>query len=61
MRPRGVEIETSAGVRVVEGALREDVPRLVAEAGAAGEPIYGIRVLRSTLEDVYLDAVGDEA
>ena len=61
MRPRGVEVETTAGTRVVPGATREDVPGLVNEAVAAGEPIYGIRVLRSTLEDVYLDAVGDDA
>ena len=26
----------------------------------AGEAVYGVRVLRSTLEDVYLDAVGEE-
>jgi ABC-2 type transport system ATP-binding protein len=61
MRPRGVEIDTDAGTRVVETATREDVPRLLAELAAAGEPVYGVRVLRSTLEDVYLDAVGDEA
>jgi ABC-2 type transport system ATP-binding protein len=61
MRPRGVEIETQAGTRVIEGASRDDVPRLVADLVAAGEPVYGVRVLRSTLEDVYLDAVGEEA
>ncbi len=60
MRARGVEVETSAGTRLIEGASREDVPRLVAELVAAGEAVYGVRVLRSTLEDVYLDAVGEE-
>jgi ABC-2 type transport system ATP-binding protein len=59
-RPRGVELETEAGVHLVEGALREDVPRLVAEAVAAGRQVYGVRVLTSTLEDVYLEAVGGE-
>jgi ABC-2 type transport system ATP-binding protein len=59
-RPRGVEIETDEGVRVVEGVGREDVPRLLAEAASAGRPVYGVRVLTSTLEDVYLEAVGGE-
>ncbi|HWG56453.1 MAG TPA: ABC transporter ATP-binding protein [Gaiellaceae bacterium] len=58
-RSRGVELETSAGTRVVERAGRDEAPRLVAEAVAAGEQVYGVRVLRSTLEDVYLDAVGE--
>ncbi|HEY8466393.1 MAG TPA: ABC transporter ATP-binding protein [Solirubrobacterales bacterium] len=59
-RPRGVEIETDAGVRVVEGAGREDVPRLVEEAVARGERVYAVRPLQSTLEDAYLEAVGEE-
>ncbi len=58
VRPRGVEVETGAGTRVVAGAGREDAPRIVAELVAAGERVYGVRVLSSTLEDVYLDAVG---
>jgi ABC-2 type transport system ATP-binding protein len=59
-RPRGVELDTDEGVRLVEGATRDDAPRLVAEAVAAGRRVYGIRVLTSTLEDVYLEAVGGE-
>jgi ABC-2 type transport system ATP-binding protein len=59
-RPRGVELETDEGVRAVPGATREDAPRLVAEAVAAGRRVYGVRVLTSTLEDVYLEAVGGE-
>jgi len=59
-RPRGVELETDDGVRTVEGATREDAARLVAEAVAAGRQVYGVRVLTSTLEDTYLEAVGDE-
>ena len=57
---RGVELETDEGVRTVERATREDVPRIVAEAVAAGRQVYGVRVLTSTLEDVYLEAVGGE-
>jgi len=59
-RPRGVELETDEGVRTVEGATREDAPRLVAEMVAAGRRVYGVRVLTSTLEDTYLEAVGGE-
>ena len=57
-RARGVELDTSAGVRVAEGVGREDVPRLVDELVRSGEQVYGVRLLRSTLEEVYLDAVG---
>jgi ABC-2 type transport system ATP-binding protein len=59
-RPRGVELETDEGARTVAGATREDAPRLVAEAVAAGRRVYGVRVLTSTLEEVYLEAVGGE-
>ena len=59
-RPRGVELETDDGKRTIEGATREDVPRLVEDAVRAGRRIYGVRVLTSTLEDVYLEAVGGE-
>jgi ABC-2 type transport system ATP-binding protein len=59
-KPRGIEIETDAGTRLVEGATRDDAPRLVAEAVAAGRQVYGVRVLTSTLEDVYLEVVGGE-
>ena len=37
---------------------REDVPRIVADLVAAGERVYGARLLASTLEEVYLEAVG---
>jgi ABC-2 type transport system ATP-binding protein len=59
-RARGVELETDEGVRTIEGATREDAPRLVAEAIAAGRQVYGVRVLTSTLEETYLEAVGGE-
>src|SRR5207253_4021559 len=55
---RGVEIETEDGKRVYEDARRQDAPRLVAELVAAGRKIYGVSVRTSTLEEVYLDAVG---
>jgi ABC-2 type transport system ATP-binding protein len=56
---RGIELDTDRGRRVVPGT-REDVPRLVADAVGAGEHVYGARVLSSTLEEVYLEAVGGE-
>ena len=59
-RPKGIELETEEGIRMIEGATREDAPRLVAEAIAAGRKVYGVRVLSSTLEDTYLEAVGGE-
>jgi ABC-2 type transport system ATP-binding protein len=59
-RPRGVELETDEGTRTITGATREDAPQLVAEAIAAGRSVYGVRVLTSTLEETYLEAVGDE-
>jgi ABC-2 type transport system ATP-binding protein len=58
-RPRGIELQTNGGTRVVAGT-RDDVPRIVAEAVRAGEDVYGVRVLTSTLEEVYLEAVGGE-
>jgi ABC-2 type transport system ATP-binding protein len=59
-RPRGVEIETDDGTRMYEDAGRDDVPRLVAELVRNGARVYGARVLTSTLEEVYVEAVGGE-
>jgi ABC-2 type transport system ATP-binding protein len=56
--PRAVEVETASGVRVYEGAGREDAPRIVAELVAAGERVYRVELRHASLEDVYLDAVG---
>ena len=59
-RPGGVEVDTGDGVRSFESARREDAPAIVADLVAAGERVYGVRVLSSSLEDVYLEAVGGE-
>jgi ABC-2 type transport system ATP-binding protein len=56
-RARGVEIELTEGVRQFPEAGREQVPELVARLVAEGERVYGVRVLSSTLEDTYLEAV----
>ncbi len=58
-RAGGVEIETDEGRQTFESAGREDAPRLVADLVAAGRRVYAVRVLTSTLEDVYLEAVGE--
>jgi hypothetical protein len=47
-------------VRTIEGVTRDDVPRLVEEAVRDGRRVYGVRVLTSTLEETYLEAVGGE-
>jgi ABC-2 type transport system ATP-binding protein len=57
---QGVEIETGSGLRRYQ-AGREDVPGLVADLVAAGERVYAVRTTRSTLEEVYLEAVGGES
>jgi ABC-2 type transport system ATP-binding protein len=59
-RPRGVEIETSKGKRTYLEAGRDDVPKLIAELVRDGQEVYGARVLTSTLEEVYVEAVGGE-
>jgi ABC-2 type transport system ATP-binding protein len=55
----GVEVETANGTRTFERARREEVPAIVRDLVAAGEEIYEVRVLRSSLEDAYLEAVGE--
>jgi ABC-2 type transport system ATP-binding protein len=58
-RPRGVEIETDDGVVRLNGG-REEAARAVADLVAAGRKVYRVDVRRSTLEEVYLEAVGAE-
>src|SRR5687767_430881 len=54
----GVDVQTGRGVRHFAQATREDIPRIVRELVEAGEDIYEIRVIRSSLEDTYLEVVG---
>jgi ABC-2 type transport system ATP-binding protein len=58
--PSAVVVETGSGTRIFAGAVREDAPRIVADLVAAGEQVYGVEVRHSSLEDVYLEAVGGE-
>jgi ABC-2 type transport system ATP-binding protein len=57
---RGVEIETEVGTELFPGAEREDVPDLVAKLVSAGHSIYGVRARKPTLEDVYIETVGEQ-
>ena len=57
-RAGGVEVETASGWRLFAEGTREDAPRIVRELVAAGEEVFGVRLLTSTLEDAYLEAVG---
>jgi ABC-2 type transport system ATP-binding protein len=56
-RARGVEVEVEGGVRSFPDAERDSVPEIVARLVTSGERVYGVRVLSSTLEDTYLEAV----
>ncbi|MDQ3866815.1 MAG: ABC transporter ATP-binding protein [Actinomycetota bacterium] len=58
---RGLEVEVDGATRRFPDATREDAPRIVAELVASGERIYGVRVVSTSLEDIYLTAVGEEA
>jgi ABC-2 type transport system ATP-binding protein len=55
----GVEIETRDGTNRFPDARRDDVPRLVRELVDAGEDVYEVRVVKSSLEDVYLEVVDE--
>jgi ABC-2 type transport system ATP-binding protein len=59
-RTGGVEIETGNGTRSFPHAGREDIPRIVAGLVSEGIDIYEVSVTRSTLEDVYLEALEAE-
>jgi ABC-2 type transport system ATP-binding protein len=54
---RGVEVDLDGGVRAFPEASREQVPEIVAGLVGAGERVYGVRVLSSTLEETYLETV----
>jgi ABC-2 type transport system ATP-binding protein len=53
----GVEIQTGNGPRTFPDARRADIPRIVAELVAEGVDIYEVTIIRSTLEDAYLEVV----
>jgi len=59
-KPRGVQVDTDRGSRVIAGVTHDEVPDLVARLVADGERVFAVTPLQSTLEDVYLEAVAGE-
>jgi hypothetical protein len=55
-----VEIETDEGIRLFPEARRDQVPALVDQLVHDGRRIYGVRVLATSLEEEYLEAVGGD-
>jgi ABC-2 type transport system ATP-binding protein len=53
----GVEVVTGSGTKRFDDARRNDAPRIVRELVGAGEDVYEVRVVASSLEDVYLEVV----
>jgi ABC-2 type transport system ATP-binding protein len=53
----GVEIQTGDGLRRFPDAGRDQVPEIVARLVREGVEIYEVTIVRSSLEDVYLEAV----
>jgi ABC-2 type transport system ATP-binding protein len=58
-RARGVEITTDQGSRIYEDADRDEIPGIVSELVQAGERVYEVRPMGSSLEDTYLEVVGE--
>jgi hypothetical protein len=56
--PARIEIETDDGLVHLEGG-REEAARAVDELVRAGRKVYRVEVRSSTLEEVYLEAVGE--
>ena len=60
-RPRGVEIDTANGTQRHEATSHDEIARIVRDLVERGEQIHAVRPLASTLEDAYVEAIGDEA
>ena len=58
-RGQGVDVQTDAGTRRYDVG-RDGVPELIARLVADGERIHAVTPVRSTLEEVYLQAVEGE-
>jgi ABC-2 type transport system ATP-binding protein len=59
-RPRGVEIETASGSVRRDATSHDEIARIVRELVDGGAQIHAVRPLASTLEDAYVEAIGDE-
>ena len=59
-KARGVEVETDEGVRLFAEARREETPAIVERLVGEGRRVYGVRILATSLEEEYLQAVGGD-
>jgi ABC-2 type transport system ATP-binding protein len=59
--PGGVEVVTGRGTRRFDHVSRDEVPAIVSELVAAGEKVYEVRPLGNTLEDTYLEVLGESS
>jgi ABC-2 type transport system ATP-binding protein len=55
----GVTVETDRGVEEFPGTERAAIPALVAHLVEAGRQVFAVTPHRSTLEELYLERVGD--
>lgn len=53
----GVEVETDDGIRSYPNARHEDIPGIVAGLVAENTRVYGVRAMRRSLEETYLEVV----
>jgi ABC-2 type transport system ATP-binding protein len=60
-KAQGVEITTGSGARRFEDAGRDEIPGIVSDLVASGERVYEVRPLGSTLEDAYLEVLGESS
>jgi ABC-2 type transport system ATP-binding protein len=58
-RPRGVEIDTANGTVRRDATSHDEIARIVRELVEGGAQIHAVRPLASTLEDAYVQAVGE--
>jgi len=59
-RPRGVEIDTATGTRHFDASSNAEIAQIVSDLVADGEQIHAVRPQASTLEDAYVEAIGEE-
>ena len=59
-RPHGVEVDTANGTQRFDASSNGEIARIVRELVGRGEQVHAVRPLASTLEDAYVEAIGDD-
>lgn len=59
-RPRGVEVDTASGTQRFDASSHDEIAGIVRELVERGAQVHAVRPLASTLEDAYVEAVGEE-